>query len=70
MKKIASVLFIVLCSVGFTFAKTAPTPANSTDVDVVGQKLDELKVDVGKLKESWDKTRLEVTLYEKRAKRA
>jgi phytoene dehydrogenase-like protein len=70
MKKIASVLFIILCSVGFTFAKTATTPANSTDVDVVGQKLDGLKEDVGKLKESWDKTRLEVTLYEKRAKRA
>src|SRR6185503_10714428 len=68
MKKVLSFLFIFICSVGFGFAKDKP--ASSADVDVVGQKLDELKEDVGKLKESWDKARLEVTLYEKRAKRA
>ncbi len=70
MKKRLSFLLILVCSVGFASAKTALAPASSTDVDVVGQKLDEMKEDIQKLKESWDKTRLEVTLYEKRAKRA
>ena len=61
--------FLALVSNGPAFADKAPAK-DGTDVDVVGQKLDQLKEDIQKLKDAWDKSRLEVTLYEKRAKRA
>ena len=61
------IAFIFVSGLGFG---QATAPKNDPEVDAVGQKLDQLKDDIQKLKDAWDKSRLEVTLYEKRAKRA
>jgi hypothetical protein len=51
------------------FAQTTSEPASSA-ADELGQKLDQAKADVDQFKNSWDKARLETTLYDQRAKRA
>lgn len=55
--------------IGFAFAGQ-PTPSVDTSLDVAAKDLEKAKDEVQKLKDAWDKTRLETTLYEQRAKRA
>ncbi|HUO56565.1 MAG TPA: hypothetical protein VMV05_00165 [bacterium] len=55
--------------VGFAFA-ASPTPAVDNAFDAAAKALDKSKEEVQRLKDSWDKTRLETTLYDQRAKRA
>jgi chromosome segregation ATPase len=76
MKKINLLLsvFIRACVAclwltGFAFAQTTPQPTLS-EVDGLSEKLDQVKADVEKFKNAWDKARLETTLYDQRAQRA
>jgi sugar-specific transcriptional regulator TrmB len=46
------------------------TPAGDSAFDVAAKALDRSKEEVQKLKDAWDKSRLETTLYDQRAKRA
>jgi hypothetical protein len=54
---------------GLSFAQTTTVTTPST-ADDLGVKLDQAKADVDQFKNSWDKARLETTLYDQRAKRA
>jgi len=47
-----------------------PTPSFDSAVDVAASDLEKAKDETQKLKDVWDKARLEVTLYDQRAKRA
>ena len=53
----------------FAFAGQA-TPVVDNALDAAAKALDKSKEEVQRLKDSWDKTRLETTLYDQRAKRA
>jgi hypothetical protein len=46
------------------------TPAADTVFDVAAKALEKSKAEVQRLKDLWDKARLETTLYDQRAKRA
>jgi hypothetical protein len=71
MKRPVVLLFALLCSdlrlTGVAFAGT-PTPGSS--FDTVAQELDKAKAETQRLKDVWDKERLQTTLYEQRMKRA
>ena len=54
---------------GLAFAGQA-TPSVDSAVDVAAQDLEKAKNETQQLKDVWDKARLEVTLYDQRAKRA
>jgi chromosome segregation ATPase len=58
----------VMMGCGTVLAQTTPQP--TTDINVLGEKLDQAKADVDQFKNAWDKARLETTLYDQRAKRA
>jgi len=55
---------------GLAFAGPSPTPSADSAFDAAARALDESKEQVQKFKDLWDKTRLETTLYDQRAKRA
>jgi hypothetical protein len=70
-------VFICACFAGlwpnsFVFADSGlSTPAAGDNVfDAAAKSLEKAKEETQRLKDSWDKTRLEATLYDKRAKRA
>jgi len=46
------------------------TPSVDNALDTAAKALEKSKEEVQRLKDAWDKTRLEATLYDKRAKRA
>src|SRR5581483_4570258 len=50
------------------FAEPTPSPDNA--FDAASQALDKAKAETQRLKDAWDKKRLETTLYDQRAKRA
>ena len=67
-------LFICACFAGqwlngFAFAGQE-TPVVDHALDAAGQSLEKAKAEVQRLRDAWDKARLEATLYDKRAKRA
>jgi hypothetical protein len=73
--KIKTVLFLLSVFIcvhpwlnGIAFAD--PVPAADTAFDAAAKELDQAKDETQKLKDSWDKSRLETTLYDQRAKRA
>lgn len=47
-----------------------PTPSVDSAVDAAALDLEKAKDEAQRLKDTWDKARLEVTLYDQRAKRA
>lgn len=51
------------------FAGT-PTPVTDQAFDKAAEELEKAKTETQRLKQAWDKARLETTLYEQRAKRA
>jgi hypothetical protein len=53
---------------GLAFAD--PTPVADSAFDTAAKELDQAKDETQKLKDAWDKSRLETTLYDQRAKRA
>ncbi len=72
-KRLVSSALICACLVslwiyGSAFADSTPGP--DSPFDVAAKELDKAKDETQKLKDSWDKSRLETTLYDKRAKRA
>jgi hypothetical protein len=72
--KNSRVLSLCVCALlwlnGFVFAdRLTPVPSDSV-FDVAAKGLDKAKQEVQDLKDKWDKTRLETTLYDQRAKRA
>ncbi len=69
MKFSLLMVFFIVGFSRFVFAQATTSVADAT-VDTLSQKLEETKADVEKLKNNWDKARLETTLYEQRAKRA
>jgi len=69
MKKIALFQIIMWACLGSSFAAT-PEPASDKAFDAASQALDKTKGEVQRLKDAWDKARLETTLYDQRAKRA
>src|SRR5690348_4967802 len=71
MNKIVLLLLMVFCAdllVARNASAEAPTPDNR--FDTVAQELDKAKAETQRLKDAWDKERLETTLYEQRMKRA
>jgi hypothetical protein len=58
--------FIVLRQAAFADS----TPAPDSSMDAAAKALDQARDETQKLKDDWDKTRLETTLYDQRAKRA
>ncbi len=75
MKKILALsAFIFSCSAGlwlddFAFAEQ-PTPSVDNAFDTAAEELEKAKDETQKLKDAWDRARLETTLYDQRAKRA
>src|SRR5258708_3296202 len=71
--KFVFVLFLLVCSQYWlltrVFAEDS-TPVADTAFDIAAKALEKSKEEVQRLKDSWDKTRLETTLYDQRAKRA
>ena len=65
-------IFLVFCFCVFSvsFLSAAPTPSVDSAFDAAAKALDQSKDEVQKFKDVWDKTRLETTLYDQRAKRA
>jgi predicted nucleic acid-binding Zn-ribbon protein len=66
-------VFICACCAGLwpscpVFAD--PTPVADTAFDTAAKELEQAKDETQKLKDAWDKSRLETTLYDQRAKRA
>jgi hypothetical protein len=62
---------LVLLSPGLSFsAPSTPTPSTEFSLQQANQVLENAKQEVQRLKDAWDKTRLEATLYEQRSKRA
>lgn len=66
--------FICICSAGLwshspAFADPATPPVDNA-FDAAARELDQAKDETQKLKDAWDKSRLETTLYDQRAKRA
>ena len=59
-----------LCSMNFVWASPVSAPAADSALDEAGQKLEKAKAEVQRLKEVWDKARLETTLYDQRSQRA
>ena len=68
MKKFYFALLCGFCLAGIAAAE--PTPAADNAFDAAARELDKAKDEVQKLKDAWDKSRLETTLYDQRAKRA
>src|SRR5260221_3990459 len=66
--------FICACTVGLwlTCGALAGQPTLSVDslLDATAKALEKSKEEVNRLKDVWDKSRLETTLYDQRAKRA
>jgi hypothetical protein len=64
------------CTVGFCpavaiwAAQPTPTPLLETQFNTAAEKYEKTKNEVQKLKDVWDKVKMEVTLYDQRAKRA
>ncbi len=54
---------------GFAFAEP-PTPSLDNAFDTAAKELEKSKDETQKLKDAWDRARLETTLYDQRAKRA
>ncbi len=66
-------LSVFICSVFAASRQSAfadPTPVTGDAFDAAAKELDKAKDETQKLKDAWDKTRLETTLYDQRAKRA
>jgi hypothetical protein len=66
-------LFICVSVAGPSFVSLAfadSTPVADSAFDTAAKELDKAKDETQKLKDSWDKSRLETTLYDQRAKRA
>lgn len=66
-------LFVCTCVINpsfFSFAFADPTPVADSAFDAAARELDKAKDETQRLKDSWDKSRLETTLYDQRAKRA
>ena len=73
--KILSLLTLFICAcfagpwlIDSTFAD--PTTGPDTAFDAAAKELDKAKEETQRLKDSWDKSKLETTLYDQRAKRA
>lgn len=65
-------LFVFIC-VHLWFqapAFAAPTPVSDKAFEAAAKGLDQAKSEVQKMKDVWDKARMETTLYDQRAKRA
>jgi hypothetical protein len=66
--------FLCACFAGPWFISRAfagqETPTVDKALDLAAKELDKAKDETQKLKDLWDKTRLETTLYDQRAKRA
>ncbi len=73
MKKLtlffSALICVYLWPMGSAFA-AQPTPIRENAFDMAAKALDKSKEEVLELKNTWDKTRLETTLYDQRAKRA
>ncbi len=73
VKMKAFLVFAFICAnlrpMVVAFAET-PTPVTDQAFDKAAEELDKAKTETQKLKQAWDKARLETTLYEQRAKRA
>lgn len=73
MRKIVFALFafigVHLCMNHPCLAAQA-TPSVDSALDTAARELDKAKDETQRLKDAWDKTRLETTLYDQRAKRA
>lgn len=73
MKKVVFLLSVFICVHpwlnSLAFAGQA-TPSVDGALDTAAKELEKAKDETQKLKDVWDRTRLEVTLYDQRAKRA
>ncbi len=69
---ILSFLFLVFVAGSFVVSVVFadPTPTSDSAFDAAAKELDKAKDETQRLKDSWDKSRLETTLYDQRAKRA
>lgn len=66
-------LSVFICSIFAASRQSAfadPTPVTGDVFDGAAKELDKAKDETQKLKDAWDKARLETTLYDQRAKRA
>lgn len=61
---------LVFLIFSISWAASTPVPSVDSAFDAAGKALDQSKEEVQKFKDVWDKTRLETTLYDQRAKRA
>lgn len=68
-RRMVLAIALYFCMTGFALAGEG-TPVADTAFNAAAKALDKSKQEVQKLKESWDKARLETTLYDQRAKRA
>jgi hypothetical protein len=63
---ISCLLVTIFIQPGFA----APTPGPDSALNQAGKQMEAAKQETQKLRDAWDKAKLEVTLYERRAKRA
>lgn len=66
---VLSILFMVWPGLSLS-AQSGSTPVPNQALQETNQALENAKKEVQQLKDGWDKTRLEATLYEQRSKRA
>ena len=71
MNNLKSLLVIIVC-LGMTVSAHVAelAPVGDSAFEAAAKALDRSKEEVRKLKDAWDKSRLETTLYDQRAKRA
>jgi hypothetical protein len=68
--KIAIFCLCVISLWGTLWAQNTPQPTSEAILSDMSAKLDQAKATVDEFKNTWDKARLETTLYDQRAKRA